>query len=73
MNFKAVIYILGWILNIEAVFLVLPCITALIYRETKGFAFVAVMILCFLLGRFLTLKANRAPSQVPDVLDMLLL
>ena len=50
MNMKSISYILGWILRIEAVFMVLPVMTALIYGESQGWAFVAVMAVCFLLG-----------------------
>ncbi len=38
MNYSIIIYILGWILNVEAVFMALPGITALIYREKSGIA-----------------------------------
>ena len=50
MNMKSVSYILGWILNIEAVLMSLPLCTALIYREKQGFAFLAVMVICGVLG-----------------------
>ncbi|GLC82999.1 TrkH family potassium uptake protein [Lacrimispora brassicae] len=46
MNKKVIIYLMGWILNIEAVFMLLPCIAALIYRETSGFWFLVVMAAC---------------------------
>ena len=31
MNFQMVRYILGWVMNIEAAFMAVPCITALVY------------------------------------------
>ena len=39
MNYSIIIYIIGMILEIEAVFMALPAITALIYQETSGVAF----------------------------------
>ena len=34
MNYSIVFYIIGWILNFEAAFMVLPTVVALIYRES---------------------------------------
>lgn len=56
MNLPIIRYILGWILSFEAVFLVLPCITAVIYKEQEGFAFLAVLLLCSVLGFLMTRK-----------------
>lgn len=39
MNFRAVIYILGWVLNIVGALMLLPFIVALIYGENTGTAF----------------------------------
>ena len=50
MNFIMVRYFLGWILRIEAVIMLIPCLIALIYRETSGWYFLAVLILCAALG-----------------------
>lgn len=56
MNYSIIIYILGWIMKLQAAFMLLPCFTALIYKEKEGFSFVAVMVLCLLVGIPLTLK-----------------
>ena len=40
MNGAMIRYILGYILKIEAGFLLLPCIVAVIYREPEGFSYV---------------------------------
>lgn len=56
MNSSIIRYILGNVLKIEAAFLLLPCLTAMIYREHAGYAFFAVSILCFLLGLSMTCK-----------------
>ena len=39
MNYSMISYILGWIFNFEAAFMILPGITAIIYREKNGLAF----------------------------------
>ena len=31
MNFSMIVYILGWILNFEALFLIIPLIAAIVY------------------------------------------
>ncbi len=56
MNYSIIRYILGWVLNFEACFLTLPCITAVVYREREGLAFLAVLVLCLCLGMFFTAK-----------------
>ncbi|MDO4292595.1 MAG: TrkH family potassium uptake protein [Eubacteriales bacterium] len=61
MNYSIVFYVIGWILNLEAAFMVPPCLVALIYREKSGFSFAAAILLCLLPGLFLIRKkpSNR--------------
>lgn len=59
MNYSLVRYILGWIMVIEAAFMLLPAATALIYREEKGFAFLAVMLCSALLGGLVVLHKPK--------------
>lgn len=59
MNIKAIIYILGWVLNIEGVALLCPYIVSLVYKETQGTAFLAVVLLCLLLGTLLVIKKPK--------------
>lgn len=56
MNVKVIRYILGYILKLESLFLILPCIVAVIYRETTGFYYLFVLILCGLLGFLMSRK-----------------
>lgn len=56
MNSSIVRYILGYILKIEGLLLLLPCFTALIYRETEGFSYLAVSAICILFGALITFK-----------------
>ncbi|MBQ3427292.1 MAG: TrkH family potassium uptake protein [Clostridia bacterium] len=50
MNFRAVLYILGWVLNIDGAFMLLPFIVGLIYGESQGMAFLIMAIICLALG-----------------------
>lgn len=59
MNYSIILYILGWILNFEAAFMVLPCIVALIYQEAAGWSFVTTMGLCLLAGLLLVRKKPK--------------
>lgn len=56
MNYSIIFYIMGWILNFEAAFMVPPCIVALIYGEQAGWSFVITMALCLLIGVPLVIK-----------------
>ena len=56
MNYSIIFYIIGWILNFQAAFMILPSITAIIYRETDLFAFLISMAVCLLIGLPLTRK-----------------
>lgn len=56
MNSSVIRYILGHVLKIEALLLLLPCLVALIYRESSGFAFLITFGICGLLGILMTHK-----------------
>ena len=58
MNYSVIFYIMGWILNFEAVFMILPCIVALIYKEPAG-CYLLTMALCLLMGIPLVLKKPK--------------
>ena len=60
MNFSMIRYILGQILKIEAAFLLLPCLTALIYKEDEGFVYLSVAAIAALIGWLMTV---RKPSE----------
>ena len=49
MNYSMIFYILGWIFNFEAAFMLLPGITAIIYLEKNGLAFWYLFSACCLL------------------------
>ncbi|MEE0347701.1 MAG: TrkH family potassium uptake protein [Lachnospiraceae bacterium] len=50
MNRSIIQYILGCVLMIEGVLFLIPCLTALIYLETEGFCYLAVALICILIG-----------------------
>ena len=60
MNYSIIIYILGWIMNVEAVCMLVPGITALIYREKSGIAFLITILACLAIGVPLV---SRKPSK----------
>ncbi len=59
MNYSIIIYIIGYVLQIEGLFLLLPCLTALCYHEKSGFAFLFTAVLCLLLGKAATFRKPK--------------
>ncbi len=43
MNYSIIFYIIGWILNLEAAFMLPSCLVALIYQESSGWSLVALL------------------------------
>ena len=39
MNYRIIAYIVGWVFNLQAIFMVLPVLTAMVYGEKDIFAF----------------------------------
>ena len=60
MNISIIRYILGSVLKFEAALMLLPCLVAVIYRETSGFSFVITILLCLAFGFLLS---HRRPSS----------
>ena len=56
MNFEFITYIIGWILNFQGAFLLVPCIVAIIYNEKSGFAFLISALISFAIGMLCTRK-----------------
>jgi len=50
MNFRVIKRTIGWILLFEALFFIVPAITALVYNEEEIFDFLAAMLLCVMVG-----------------------
>ena len=62
MNYSIVLYILGCVLKFESAFLVLPALVGLIYREHASVSYLAVAVLCRILGVLLTHKKPRSTN-----------
>ncbi len=62
MNFSIVRFILGKVIMIEAMFLILPFIVGIIFKETDAFSFLLCSSFCFITGALLTKK--RPKSQL---------
>ena len=63
MNLGIIIYMLGWIMKVEAVLMLVPTVTAVIYGEKEGFCYLAVALVCGGLGLIFSRKKpeNRMP------------
>lgn len=59
MNYAIVKFIIGKVLYFEAAFMMLPCVTAIIYQEESGWAFFFTALLCVLIGAVLTRKSPK--------------
>ena len=44
MNYRIIAYIVGWVLNLQAIFMALPSLTAVIYNEEDISAFLITMV-----------------------------
>lgn len=56
MNISIVMYFLGWVLGIEGVLMILPCVIAVIYQEINGLYFLGTGLFCTLTGLLLSHK-----------------
>lgn len=59
MNFRIIAYIVGWVCNFQAIFMLLPFFTALIYQEQEFSSFLAAMAVCLVIGIPLTIKKPK--------------
>lgn len=62
MNYRFIAYIMGWILNIQGVFLLVPSLVALYYKEESGFAFLIAAGISLALGALATVKKPKNKS-----------
>ncbi len=60
MNSSIIRYILGYVLKMEGVLLLLPCLVAFIYRETVGSSYMIVAGICLILGSVMTYKKPKS-------------
>lgn len=60
MNSSIIRYILGYVLKIESLLMLLPCMVAVIYREQFGLYYLAVASICMLLGLLMTRRKPKS-------------
>ena len=60
MNIGIVFYFLGWVLGIEGILMILPCVVALVYQEPSGFYFLGVALFCGICGWLLAHKKLKS-------------
>lgn len=59
MNYQILLYILGKVMNFEAIFLLLPAVVALIYKEPCGWWFLIIAAVVAVVGRVLTIRKPK--------------
>ena len=60
MNYGMILYVIGWVLNFEAAFMVPSCITAFLYHERQGLALAAVAAVSLLVGLLIIRKKPKS-------------
>jgi trk system potassium uptake protein TrkH len=60
MNYSIISYVLGWIIRVEGLFLLLPVLVAVIYREASGKYFLICALASLLVGH---LFARKKPGK----------
>lgn len=60
MNYQMILYILGWIANFEAIFMLPACLVAWIYQEKAGWSILVTVFLCAILG---CLAVRKKPEK----------
>ena len=60
MNKSIILHVIGWILTIEALFMALPVIVAIIYQEKSGYSFFITMLICLAIGLPFVLKRPKS-------------
>lgn len=63
MNFGIISYVLGWVLNIEAVCMILPFICSVIYNEQMRWVFPVCALLCAVIGIPLVLASPKQKTM----------
>lgn len=62
MNSSMIRVILGQVLQVEAAFLLLPCIVSLVYQEKVGYTYLIVALICVVIGTLMSL-INRPDNK----------
>lgn len=62
MNYAIIAYIMGRVLQVEALFMMLPFLAGVFYKEEQGIPFLIVGLITFLVGFILTCKKPQSSS-----------
>lgn len=62
MNYRMIVNVLGWILLFESLFLAIPAITALVFRESEIWAFLLAMAICGAVGVLLVFRKPKSTT-----------
>lgn len=60
MNHSIIISILGYVLKLEGVLMLIPCVTAAIYHEKEGFYYLLAVALCLFVGFLFSIRKPRS-------------
>ena len=63
MNYKVILNTLGWVIGLEAIFMLLPLICAFIYNEPIANTFIFCILLCAVVGLILIKIPNKNKSM----------
>jgi trk system potassium uptake protein TrkH len=59
MNYGIIFYIVGWVVKVEALFMLLPAVVSAIYGEKNTGVFFGCAVVFFVLGKILTIKKPK--------------
>ena len=62
MNYKMTGYVIGLLLMFQSLFMVIPALTAIVYRESEVWIFLCVAAGCLVIGKLLTLRKPENKS-----------
>ena len=60
MNRSIIIYIVGYVILLEGVMLLLPCLVSLIYQEPEGLDYLVMAVICMLLGAIIVKRKPKS-------------
>lgn len=63
MNYRNIIFTLGWVLNIEAVCMILPMVCSLVYREDTFSVYLISALICLAVGFLCTFRQPKNKSM----------
>lgn len=63
MNYGIIIYMLGWLLEFEGLFLIFPCLVGIVYREEDAVCFAICILICLTTGLLLTRFKPKSKSM----------